>query len=263
MTPEQEEQVRRALASVPRESAPPPDVAARLDATLSRLVAERGVVDGAPADVEQPVSPRVDELERRRRRRWPRVLVAAASVAVLAYGVGAFVDGLGVSGGDAASTAARDETSAGGQAESGGQAAPDAPGVLPQLNGTDSLGGVAPPTPDSGKAAYARALTTRTVRLHRDTLSADVRRLLDRRTIADGRTLRPDSAGEARSPATLLAPCTAPATAGGDRLAAARLDGTRATLVVRRGTDGTRVAEVYACDDPARLLAVAQLGGVR
>ena len=31
----------------------------------------------------------VSDLEERRRRRWPRVLAAAASVAVLAYGVGA------------------------------------------------------------------------------------------------------------------------------------------------------------------------------
>ncbi len=248
MTPEQEEQVRRTLASVPPESATPPEVAARLDATLVRLAAER-----------RP--PRTDELELRRRRRWPRVLVAAASVAVLAYGAGAFLDGLRVSGGDAASTAARDETLAGAGAESG-KAAPDAPGVMPP-GGTDSPNGGAAGVPETGKAGYARALTTGTVRLHRHTLSADVRRLLDRSALTDGRASRPDSVREAPSPAKLLAPCTAPSTARGDRLAAARLDGTRATLVVRRGTDGTRVAEVYACDDPARLLAVARLGGDR
>jgi hypothetical protein len=41
VTPEQEEQVRRALASAPPADAMPPEVAARLDATLAGLVAER------------------------------------------------------------------------------------------------------------------------------------------------------------------------------------------------------------------------------
>ena len=253
MTPEQEEQVRRTLASVPAEPATPPDVVARLDATLARLVAER-----EPA--------RTDELERRRRRRWPRVLVAAASVAVLGYGAGAFLDGLQVSGGDASSTAARDETFAGagaGGAESGDDAAPDAPGVMPPSAGAGAPDSGVLDSRRGGKAGYARALTTATVRLHSDTLSADVRRLLAGSTLADGRRLHPDSAREARSPAKLLAPCAAPATTRGDRLAAARLDGSRATLVVRRGTDGTRVAEVYACDDPARLLAVTRLDAAR
>ena len=92
MTPEQEEQVRRALASAPPESAMPPEVAARLDAALAGLVAERS----ARPDHEQDTGPEpaaAVALEERRRRRWPRVLVAAASVSLLAYGAGIALSG--------------------------------------------------------------------------------------------------------------------------------------------------------------------------
>ncbi|MGN6576456.1 MAG: hypothetical protein ACTHKG_12275 [Nocardioides sp.] len=259
MTPEQEEQVRRTLASVPAEPGVPSDVAARLDATLARLVAERGAA-GEP-DVA-PSAPRVDELEQRRRRRWPRVLVAAASVAVLAYGAGVVLDGLAVSGGDAASTAARDETFAGagaGGAESGGQAAPEAPGVMPPSAGAGEPDAGVLDAPQAGKARSVRALTARTVRLHRDTLARDVGDLLAGKTLVDGRAPRTGRVREDRAAADLLAPCAPPAVGPGDRYAPARLDGARATLVVRRGTDGTRVAEVHSCGDPGSLLAVARL----
>jgi hypothetical protein len=258
MTSEQEEQVRRTLASVPAEPGVPPEVAARLDAALAGLVAERGTA-GEPDRADEPP---VDELERRRRRRWPRVLVAAASVAVLAYGAGAVLDGLQVSGGDASSTAAKDETFAGagaGGAESGDEAAPGAPGVMPPSPGAGAPDGGVLDSPQMGKARADRLLAVRTVRLHRDSLGVDVHRLLDRRTLVDGRSSQ--SARTQGSTADVLAPCATPVVGPGDRYAAARLDGARATLVVRGGTDGTRVAEVYACDDPGRILAVARLTG--
>lgn len=255
MTPEQEEQVRRTLASLPAEPGVPPQVAARLDDTLARLVAER---DGG---AEHGADRSADELEQRRRRRWPRVLVAAASVAVLAYGAGVVLDGLQVSGSDSASTAARDETFAGAGAgsESGGRAGSDAPGIAPSA-GTDSLGGLAG-SPQAGSKTAARALTQRTVRLHRDTLSDDVRRVLDATTLVDGRAPRSDV--NKRATPDVVAPCAAPRLGPRDRYAPARLDGARATLVVHRGTDGTRVAEVYACDDASRLLARTELGARR
>lgn len=232
MTPEQEEQVRRLLASVPPEDGLPPEVAARLDAAVADLVAERG-----PAPV--------DELEQRRRRRWPRVLVAAASVSLLAYGVGIAVNDLRVSGGDAASTAARDESFAeGGRAEK-----PATEGALPET--TDSLGA-------EGRRVHAsELLTARTVRLHSATLDADVSRLLQRRAVRTPTAEGPGAAGG--DAAGFLSGCALPDAGRGDHLAAVRLDGTRATLVVRKAVDGARVAEVYSCDDASRLLATTSV----
>jgi len=257
MTPEQEEQVRRALASAGPAPQLPPEVAARLDATLAGLVAGRSDAPDAVPDAEAvagPVAAPLDELEQRRRRRWPRVLVAAAGVAVLAYGGGVVLEGLQVSGGDAASTAARDETfaGAGAGAESEDRSAPDAPGVMPPSTGAgDGL------VAQGGKAGSARALSTRTVRLHRDTLVEDVGRLIGRTALVDEKSAGADDAGRPGSVAALVAPCAVPTVTRAVGYAPARLDGVPATLVVRRDTDGTRVAEVYACGDPARRLAVA------
>jgi hypothetical protein len=232
------------LASTPAESGMPADVAARLDATLAGLVAERAAPAPGPAD--EPA----DELaERRRRRRWPRVLVAAATVSVVAYGVGISLDDLSVSGGSAdSSTAARDETFAeGGAGDGPASAEKDAEGVAPQP-GT---------TTDSGATRYDLLLTGRTVRLHRDSLSADVQRLLPVSADLDRRARSPQET------AGLLGRCAVPDTSPGDRLAAVRLDGTRATLVLREAVDGTHVAEVYSCADASRLLAITEVASER
>jgi hypothetical protein len=258
VTPDEEEQVRGALAAALPVGAVPPEVVARLDATLAGLVQQRQqaaaaeAVTGAGGGAAAGAHP-VDELEQRRRRRWPRVLVAAASLAVLAYGAGTVVTGLSGGGGDAMSTAARDETVSGGGAESGsdsgGGAAPEqsegAPGMLPSAgkDGISVLG-----------QADGRLLTGRTVVLDSATLREDVGRLVRSETVTDRR--RPERRGaEDGDVARLVAPCAAPRLARGDRLAAVRLDGRRATLVVRTPVDGTAEAQVYACDDASRMLA--------
>jgi hypothetical protein len=245
VTPEQEEQVRRALASAPPAGAMPPEVAARLDATLADLVAGRSTGDSAP----------VVALEERRRRRWPRVLVAAASVSVLAYGVGIALDGLQVSGGGAESTAARDETFAGAGADSadgGAEAAPeDAPtGLVEDSDGVKV----------QGSRAYAdKLLVPGTVRLRAETLDEDVRRLVGV-GVADARTPSPR---ETRGHAGFLDSCEQPDLDRGDRVAAVRLDGRPATLVVRKAVDGTRVAQIYACGDASDLLATTRVPDAR
>ena len=90
MTPEQEEQVRAALAAAgPDEPTPmPPEVVARLQGILDELVEPR-VTAQAQAQAGDP-GPAAGTLARRRRRRWPDVLVAAAAVVVIA-GAGAAV----------------------------------------------------------------------------------------------------------------------------------------------------------------------------
>jgi hypothetical protein len=256
VTPEQEEQVRRALASAPPAGSLPPEVAARLEATLAGLVAERSADPGSVAPVEAPAGTApVVPLEERRRRRWPRLLVAAAAVSVVAYGVGTTLGGFPVSGGGAESTAARDETFAGG----GSGAGADTDSLLPEdspdapQNSRDDL------DVTGSRALAGKILVAGTVRLHSGSLRDDVQRL-----VAD--------AADARQPAPLtdrsgsidtLASCEQPDTARGDRIAAARLDGRRATLVLRKASGGTRVAEVYSCGDGSRLLALTRVPSAR
>lgn len=254
MTPEQEEQVRRALASTPAAGPVPPEVAARLEDTLAGLVAERS---DAPPDAGSPPA-RVIALEERRRRRWPRLLVAAAGISVLAYGAGIALDGLQVSGGSADSASAgkpaMDSAGAGAgtdSVEGGSEAAPgDAPTALvPDRNGAQ--------VPGSRVRAYT-LIVPGTVRLHRDTLDQDVRRLLDDPQVTNDRAPQ-----KTRSAAGVLDSCELPDVGRGDRLAAVRLDGRPGTLVIRKATAGTRVAEVYSCGDGGRLWALTRVRTAR
>lgn len=257
MTPEQEDEVRRALADARPVEGLPAEVAARLDTALADLVAERAAADTVP----EPAP--VVSLEERRRRRWPGVLVAAAAVSVLAYGVGTSLGGIGLSGGDGAESA------------SAGRAAMDRAGTADSEDGGDTDGGAAEAPEDAptglltdgngvkvqGARDYAdRLIVPRTLRLHSDTFDAEVRRLLRDAAVLDGRT---PSDGKARSLAGFLASCERPDVGRGDRLAAVRLDGRPGTLVVRTTDGGTRVAEVYSCGDGSDLLAITRLPGGR
>ena len=114
MTPEQEEQVRRALGAVARaEDGPerqgiPHDVADRLDVVLHELVAGRSARGSTlPAAVGQ------DELAARRHRRWPNALVAAAAVAAIAAAGGAVATGGFGLGGHGDSSASRASSASG------------------------------------------------------------------------------------------------------------------------------------------------------
>jgi hypothetical protein len=228
----------------------PPEVAARLDATLADLVAERPAAQSGQqreeAAGDAPAPAPVVPLEERRRRRWPRVLVAAASVSVLAYGVGFVLNGLELSGGSAESTAARDETFAG-----GGAGADTDSGLVPE-DAPQGLEGPRDGVQVQGSRVLARKLLVAgTVRLHSGSLREEVQRLVDSTVDARGPVPLTDRKGTLDT----LASCAEPATARGDRLAAARFDGQPATLVLRKATGGARVAEVYSCGDGSRLIA--------
>ena len=239
MTPEQEEQVRRALAAVARaEEGPesqvmPPDVVDRLDDVLSELVADRAGHAGSAtsAGLAADASPEQDELAARRHRRWPNVLVAAAAVAVIAAAGGAVATrgfgGGGAESGSAASSADRVTS------ESAGIAAPTPSASPPatSLRGSGKTPGVPLPT-----------LSSRT-------LADDVRQLVaagpetylaPQRTVRDLPALpRPDGAR-----------CGRPDVPRGADVVAVHLDGKPATLVIGPVKDGVRVARMYSCDDP-------------
>jgi len=100
LTPAQSEAVRRLLAGARHDESVPDEVAARLDATLADLSAERGAE--SPAVSEADVIPL--------RRRWPKVLAAAAAVTLFGFGIVQYVDNTSSQDGDAGRGADRDAT---------------------------------------------------------------------------------------------------------------------------------------------------------
>ncbi len=236
MTPEQEEQVRRALAAAARadrpdgEDAPPtmpPEVASRLDDVLAELVAgrsARAASDPAPAGS--------DDLAARRARKWPNVLVAAAAVAVIAVAGGAVVTrGFGGSSGSSSSSSA----GSAGESQQDGMSQEQ---VAPEAGGAPSAGNVLEP------------------RLHSASLTVDVQRVVDAGPTGSlrsgegltGAGARPDGAA-----------CDLPAAGRGAELVAVRLDGKPATLVLAAPTDGTREARVYSCADGSTPVATTSV----
>lgn len=244
MTPEEQEAVRRALAATPPEGPMPPEVVARLEATIAELAAVRPAQPGTEPEAASQTGAVVSDLEARRRRRWPRVLVAAASVAVLAYGVGAVLPDLGPEAETAMDSA-------------GGQAAEDSDAESAVGGSTDGGAdpGEAEPQP---QAAPELMRDGRVVLLREATLRRDVVRHLSvepTAALADGQADRVTAQRYTRRDGT----CVAPEVRGGDELHAARLDGRRATLVVRAAQGGSRVAQVYWCGDGRTLLAETEV----
>lgn len=265
MTPEQEEAVRRALASEPASGPMPRELADRLDAALSDLASERSASavaeQRAASPVTRPSGPsRLSGLSGARRRRWPGLLVAAASVAVLGVGVGIVAQDMsGSESADSATgTAATDgslrEGAAGGDADDNGP--PEtAPEDSPREEQAEALDG----------AGLLLSVKERPARIRSDSLITDLDRVLDSRTATvftrRGELSPPseDTRSTVATAARLVTVCDLPDTGRGDLLAAVRLDGERGTLVVRKESGGTHVAEVYACAAPTRLLVSTDL----
>jgi hypothetical protein len=104
LTPGQSEAVRRLLAGARHDEGVPDDVAARLDATLADLFAERGAE--APADSGHRDADVVPL-----RRRWPKVLAAAAAVTLFGFGIVQYVDNTSSQDGAASGGADKDVAS--------------------------------------------------------------------------------------------------------------------------------------------------------
>lgn len=190
------EYVARLLAATEREepAGPVPDeVAERLDATLATESTRR---TGSTTP-----------------HRWPRLLVAAATLSVVGLGITQLDDVTG-SGGDASSgETAITSRDAGGQAQE-----------------------AEPAPPDSAGSARVEDLPA----VEHATLRRDVRAVL-----AAG-ALRAGEAG----PAPAGDPCRRPRTAPTDRWGLVRLDGEPAVLVLRGGSGLRRTVEIFACDRP-------------
>lgn len=213
MTHEDEDEVRRLLAAAGGPPpVTPPEVADRLDEVLADLVADRSVEADEVAAVE---------LAERRSRRWPKVLVAAATVSVLGLAIGNLLGDDGVTTSE--------------NAASGGDSAAE---MGPETADQAGPGGRSLRSPDGVTGTPGRRLV---LRLHTESLTADVQRVadfsLDTAAMAE---IRPGDA-----PA-----CEIPVAKRGDDVLLVRLDGERSVLVLRAPDDGRRRAEVFACDDP-------------
>ena len=107
-----QERVRRLLAEARHDAPMPDDVAARMDATLAGLQAERRRESvGSHSVGSQPVGSQTVvslDVARRRRRRWATGLVAAAAAVVLGVSLPNLTGGVSMSGGDSEAGGAAD-----------------------------------------------------------------------------------------------------------------------------------------------------------
>jgi len=226
MTPEQEEQVRRALADAAVARTPmPPDVTDRLDDVLADLVTARQ--QGSPTED-------AGATEERRARRWPVVLVAAAVVCLVALAAPAVLRAVSSGDSGSASSAGAPSTAVDGRGSAAGTAS-------------------APAAPSAGQSRAFAQGGLPPLRLHRATLQRDVRRVL-----AAVPALPSGSTGltERQSRRT---GCKTPPPARGTDVVAVLLDGKPGTLVVTPPRRGTRQARVYSCADVSAPVATARV----
>lgn len=250
--------VRALLAAAGREPAPlPDDVAARLDATLADLVAERGAAAPTAAPTGDPTAGHggggdVVPLAAGPRetlppgRRWgSRLLAAAAAVAVVG-GVGL---GLHAVGGQGTSSVT---------AGSGGQA-------LSTESGAQASGSARTPAPGQPRALAGSALPRlSTLHFRRDAVAlvdARARRTTATFDAAAGSAPSPQSATSdsrkvTHSTAKRTPECRRPDVPRSSELVPARVDGRRATLALVDLTGGRTRVSAYACSG-TRVLARA------
>jgi hypothetical protein len=222
---------------------PPPSVTARLDDVLAGLTAERATAERATEEraTEERATEERDPSDHAttgtvvrldaRRRRLPRILLAAAAVVVGGYAVGSLGLGGSLTGGDDGGSA----DSAGGSAGGGRAASRGDAGSV----GTEKLSGI------------SRMVVVPTVR--RDHLAADVRRVAGR----DGRFPPSQPAAQVPSPAPADGPgrkrenrraaCPVPRLTDSQRLYQVRFEGSLAGLVVGPRHGGQVDVTVYSC----------------
>jgi hypothetical protein len=227
LDPGQEQQVRALLADLG--AAPdvtmPPEVAARLEETLSELGAELG------AELAAERRPTVVPL----RRRWaPRAAAAAAAVIVIGAGGVAAANLLGGSSGDTAGSA---DSSAGGSTSQ------------------ESSGGRATATPKTAPGAQPDALARRLPRVSAASFGTDVERLVRRRAAVAGDSAAGRSPQEERKNELqqYAGSCPGPATSPRSTVTPVLYDGTRAALVLHPVHGGHQLVEAWTCAGDRKL----------
>ena len=233
LTAEEEREVSALLADLAAEPATtPPEVAERLDDVLAGLVADRAASPQAPGPTPAPstssTGASVVPLEQRRRR-LPRVLLAAAAVVVGGYAVG-----------NLALDGSMDAMSGGAGSDAGGGAESQADRSRRETTG------------EAGGEALSIVPTVR-----RDRLAADVRRVV--RLFEGGATAstpREDEAdGDAGGMVDETRDCPVPRLTDEQRLYEVRYQARPAGLVVGPEEAGKVAVTLYSCRDGGVLVA--------
>jgi hypothetical protein len=248
----------------------PAEVAARLDDTLARLVAERETIPAQAAAETRGDSSRAlgrdpgrDRGPQRapsgdvvplRRRRLPRLAAAAAAVVVLGVG-GLAATNLGLFDTDPLVTADGIRT----DSEAGGESAAE--------GSPDSAPGSTPPSAGAGARESQTALAD-LPQVKGSSFARDVTILLRGSLLVtpeqpEGPETSPDGSADAATPRRLaesLAPwgCPGPEVRDGAVGNPVRYEGLLAVLVVHPGKDGDRLVEAWSCAGD-RKLATATL----
>jgi hypothetical protein len=227
LTPEEEAEVARLLSEAGGPVRMPDDVAARLGGVLAELQGERST------ETESQV------VELHARRRWPKVLLAAAAVVIGGYAVGTAAtegtlsgseDSLSAGDGGAAGedTAAADQES--------GDAALDDPAGADESAGKDRA---KLSVPEAAGERSSDDMALRTVRLRSDRLEAGVRRALEVLDTSPAAGLSLDLEAD---PA-----CPPPPLGKRERFLPVRYDGGAAVLVVAPERRDTVEVTVWSC----------------
>jgi hypothetical protein len=230
--PQDDARIRALLAELgsgPAGDPMPPEVAARLDDTLARLVAERDVVPERDAVAEPVARSGGDGAQEHGsvvplRRRWAsRLTVAAAAVVVVGVG-GVTASSLGLLGGDSPTGAnsSTDRNLTQGQDGAGGRAESD--------SGSGTAADPSAPLDDAAKGGAV---------LSASTFAADVEAFLRNRT---GQAQPPETSRSLRSSG-----CPGPRITDGAVPSRVTYDGRPAVLVVHPLRDGRRLVEAWTC----------------
>lgn len=239
LTPDEEALVTERLAEAAGPLTVPEDVAARLQDVLDGLVGERageraGGEPSGPVGTEEPDGSGLaaDVVELPSRRRWPKLMLAAAAVLVVGYGVASVTGQGSLSGSE--DTAQVDSASAG-SADSTAPREGDIQAEDGESNSGRSQTEASSPSADAQALAEAGRFPPR---LRSERLDPGVRRalkLLDA-DATDG-LLLDDAAPTCREPE--LGP--------DERFVPVLYDGRAAVMVTRPADDGLVDVTVYSC----------------
>jgi hypothetical protein len=254
--PEADAHIRALLAELgsgPDGETMPPEVAARLDDTLARLVAERADAGESPGDApdDAPDSQRTGSVVPLRRRWVSRMTTAAAAVIVLGAG-GVAAANLGVFSGDSPMSADSAESAGDSSAEKS----------VPETAGSDTGATSDSPTPSDSSGREGVASAVAVPRVSAKSFASDVTALLRARTSlvtperrsGSGSTQDQDAAPEGPARALEARDCAGPKITDGAVPNPIRYDGGLAVLVVHPERDGGQLVEAWTCDGD-RLLA--------
>lgn len=259
--PEADAHIRALLAELgsgPDGETMPPEVAARLDDTLARLVAERADAGESPDDApdDAPDSQRTGSVVPLRRRWVSRMTTAAAAVIVLGAG-GVAAANLGVFSGDSPMSADSADSAGGSSAEKS----------VPETAGSDTGATSDSPTPSDSSGREGVASAVAVPRVSAKSFASDVAALLqahtslvtpERRSASadsgSGSTHDQDAAPEGPAQALKARDCAGPKITDGAVPNPIRYDGGLAVLVVHPERDGGQLVEAWTCDGD-RLLA--------